>query len=87
MTNHPNSTLYIGVTNDLNRRLWEHRHGFGNMFARRYYLKHLVYTERHEDIRIAIQREKSLKRWSRAWQVDLIAAQNPEWRDLGDQLQ
>src|SRR3954454_1647870 len=86
MTNHPNGTLYIGVTNDLVRRVWEHRQGLGSAFARRYYLKHLVYAERHEDITAAIQREKSLKRWLRAWKVTLITAQNPDWKDLGDQL-
>jgi putative endonuclease len=86
MTNHPNGTLYIGVTNDLARRVWEHRTGMGSSFARRYYLKRLVFTERHEEIRNAIQRETSLKRWPRAWKVALIEEQNPEWRDIGDQL-
>ena len=86
MTNHPNGTLYIGVTNDLMRRVWEHRSAMGSRFVRRYYLKRLVYFERHEDIRDAIQRETSLKRWPRAWKVELIESQNPEWRDLGNQL-
>jgi putative endonuclease len=86
MTNHPNGTLYIGVTNDLTRRLWEHRNGTGSRFAKRYYVKRLVYTERHEDIRDAIQRETSLKRWPRAWKVALIEAENPAWRDLGAEL-
>ena len=69
MTNHPNGTPYICVTNDLARRVWEHRTGMGSRFARRYYLKRLVYTERHEGIRDAIQRETSLKRWPRAWKL------------------
>ncbi len=86
MTNHPNGTLYLGVTNDLARRVWEHRQGTGSAFARRYYLKRLVHAERHDDICTAIQRETSLKRWPRAWKVDLITSQNPEWKDLGDQL-
>lgn len=86
MTNHQNGTLYISVTNDLARRVSEHRTGAGSRFARRYYLKRLVYAERHEDIRDAIQRETSLKRWPRAWKVALIEEQNPQWRDLGDQL-
>jgi putative endonuclease len=86
MTNSSSSTLYIGVTNDLARRVWEHRQGAGNAFTRRYYLKRLVYAERHYDIQTAIQRETSLKRWPRAWKVDLIASQNPEWNDLSDQL-
>jgi putative endonuclease len=86
MTNHPNGTLYIGTTNDLPRRLWEHRQGIGSKFAKRYYLKQLVYAERHDDITAAIQRETSLKRWSRAWKVDLITSANPCWNDLYDQL-
>ena len=85
MTNRPNGTLYIGVTNDLARRLDEHRTGMGSRFAKRYYLKRLVYFEHHEDIRDAIQRETSLKRWPRAWKVALIISQNPDWRDLADQ--
>jgi len=72
MTNHPNGTLYIGITNDLPRRVWEHRQGIGSKFAKRYYLKRLVFAERHDDITAAIQRETSLKRWSRAWKLDLI---------------
>jgi len=86
MTNHPNGTLYIGVTNDLDRRVWEHREGLASRFTRRYYLKHLVYAEHHEDIAAAIQRETSLKRWPRAWKVDLIISKNPEWKDLGAEL-
>ena len=62
MTNHPNGTLYIGITNDLPRRVWEHRQGIGSKFAKRYYLKRLVFAERHDDITAAIQRETSLKR-------------------------
>ena len=85
MTNHPNGTLYIGVTNDLARRVSEHRTGTGSRSAKRYYLKRLVYAERHEDIRNAIQRETSLKRWPRAWKMPLIVSQNPDWRDLADQ--
>ena len=86
MTNHPNGTLYIGVTNDLPRRIWEHREGTGSQFAKRYYLKRLVYAEHHDDITVAIQRETSMKRWSRAWKVDLITSANPDWNDLYDQL-
>ncbi|MBV9247914.1 MAG: GIY-YIG nuclease family protein [Acetobacteraceae bacterium] len=86
MTNRPNGTLYIGVTNDLTRRVWEHRQGLGSQFVRKYYLKRLVYAEPHESIRAAIQRETSLKRWPRKWKLDLITSLNPEWKDLGDQL-
>ena len=82
MTNRRNGTLYIGVTSDLLRRIWEHREGVGSSFVRKYGLTKLVYCERHEDIRTAIQRETSLKRWPRAWKVRLFDAHNPEWEDL-----
>ena len=82
MTNHPNGTLYIGVTNDLVRRVLEHREGTASRFTRRYYLKRLIYAERHEEIETAIQRETSLKRWPRAWKVNLITSQNPDWENL-----
>src|SRR5689334_3184388 len=77
MTNKPNGTLYIGVTNDLPRRVYQHREGLVPGFTRTYGLTRLVYAEQHEDIRTAIQRETSLKRWRRAWKVRLFAAQNP----------
>ena len=74
--------LDVGVTSDLVRRVWEHREGVGSSFARRYGLTRLVYFEHHEDIRTAIQRETSLKRWPRTWKVRLLAAGNPDWEDL-----
>ena len=86
MTNRRNGTLYVGVTSDLARRAWEHREGMVNGFTKQYGLKRLVYAERHEDIRTAIQREKNLKHWSRAWKVRLILAENPGWDDLYDRL-
>jgi putative endonuclease len=86
MTNHPNGTLYIGVTNDLARRVQEHSDGIASRFTRRYYLKRLVYAERHEEIQTAIQRETSLKRWPRTWKVNLITSQNPNWDDLSFEL-
>jgi putative endonuclease len=82
MSNKLNGTLYVGVTSDLIRRVWDHREGAGSSFVRRYSLTRLVYFEHHEDIRTAIQRETSLKRWPRAWKVRLLAAQNPDWQDL-----
>ncbi|MDS4011299.1 MAG: GIY-YIG nuclease family protein, partial [Defluviicoccus sp.] len=63
MTNRPNGTLYLGVTSDLARRAWEHRAGFVDGFSKRYGLKRLVWFERHDDIRVAIQREKTMKHW------------------------
>jgi putative endonuclease len=86
MTNRPNGTLYIGVTSDLPRRIWEHREGLVEGFTKRHGLKRLVYVERHDAIGSAIQRETSLKRWPRAWKINLILAQNPYWNDLYDQL-
>ena len=66
VTNRPNGTLYVGVTSDLARRSWEHREGVVAGFTKKYGLKRLVYVERYDDIRTAIQREKSLKHWPRA---------------------
>ncbi len=77
-----NGTLYVGVTSDLARRVWAHREGLAEGFTKRYDLHRLVYAERHDDILAAIQREKNLKHWSRAWKVSLILEQNPEWQDL-----
>ncbi len=75
-------TLYIGVTNDLVRRTYEHRAGLVEGFTRRYGVKTLVYFETHPLALTAIAREKQLKRWRRAWKIDLIEEDNPEWRDL-----
>jgi putative endonuclease len=86
MTNRPNGTLYLGVTSDLARRVWEHREGVIEGFTKRYGLKGLVWYEPHDDIRTAIQREKNMKHWPRAWKVRLILDMNPEWRDLYDGL-
>lgn len=86
VTNRPNGTLYLGVTGDLSRRAWEHRTGAVRGFSKRYRLTRLVFYERHDDIRSAIQREKTLKHWSRAWKVRLILDANPGWADLYDTL-
>jgi putative endonuclease len=86
VTNRPNGVLYVGVTSDLPRRVWEHREGVAEGFTKRYDLKRLVYAEHHDDIRLAIQREKNLKHWSRAWKVRLILTDNPAWDDLYDRL-
>ena len=82
MTNRPNGILYVGVTSDLVRRVFEHRSGFVEGFTRRHGLKTLVYFEKFETIRDAIQREHNIKHWSRAWKVRLILATNPGWGDL-----
>jgi len=86
MTNRPNGTLYVGVTGDIARRTWEHREGLVEGFTKKYGLKRLVYAEAFEDISVAIQREKTVKHWSRAWRVNLILSQNPDWNDLYDTL-
>jgi putative endonuclease len=86
MTNRPNGILYTGVTSDLARRAWEHREGLVKGFTQRYGLKRLVYTEFFEDIRDAIQREKNMKHYSRAWKVGLILEANRDWRDLYEDL-
>jgi putative endonuclease len=86
VTNQPNGTLYLGVTNDIARRSFEHRTGAMRGFTKRYSLKRLVWYEPHDDIRAAIQREKTMKHWSRAWKVRLILDMNPDWRDLYEEL-
>jgi putative endonuclease len=86
MSNPPNGTLYVGVTGDVARRVWEHREGVAEGFTKRYALKRLVYVERHEDIRSAIQREKNIKHWPRAWKVRLILQAKPAWDDLCERL-
>lgn len=86
ITDKPYGTLYVGVTSDIHRRAWEHRDGVADGFTKRYGLKRLVYIEAHDDIRLAIEREKSVKRWRRAWKVDLIQSLNPQWLDLYDTL-
>ena len=82
LTNRPNGILYVGVTSDLVRRIFEHRSGFVDGFTKRYGLKRLVYFEQFDDIRNAIQREHNIKHWSRAWKVRTIVAVNPDWDDL-----
>ena len=82
----PGGTLYVGVTNDLVRRTFEHRQGFVEGFTKRHNVKMLVYYEQHETVPLAIQREKNIKHWSREWKIDLIVSLNPEWRDLYDEI-
>jgi putative endonuclease len=81
-----NGTLYIGVTNNIARRVWEHREGLGSEFAKKYRVHRLVHIETHDDIERAIQREKTMKEWPRAWKIRTIEAGNPEWDDLYEQL-
>ena len=75
-------TLYIGITNDLRRRMEEHRLGMGSKFVRQYRVLRLVYVETYDDPELAIRREKQLKKWNRDWKIRLIEEENLEWRDL-----
>ena len=82
LTNKPRGALYVGVTNDLVRRIYEHREGAVPGFSKRYGLKQLVHFEKYDAPLLAIQREKNIKHWSRAWKLDLVSSSNPQWRDL-----
>ena len=81
-----NGTLYTGVTNDIARRIHEHRTGVASEFTRRYGVTTLVYSETHDDVEVAIAREKRIKRWRRAWKIELIQEANPDWSDLFEDL-
>jgi putative endonuclease len=81
-----NGTLYIGVTSDVVKRVYEHKEDLIGGFTKRYGVHQLVYFEMHEDMLSAISREKQLKKWNRAWKIELIEQRNPEWRDLYAEL-
>jgi putative endonuclease len=82
----PNGTLYIGMTNDLGRRMYEHREGLVAGFTKRYVIKTLVYFESFPTAADAIKRETRLKKYPRAWKINLVLANNPGWRDLAEGL-
>jgi putative endonuclease len=82
MTNRPNGILYVGVTTNLARRIWEHREAVASGFTKRYGLKRLVYVEWHETLLAEKQRESNLKHWPRAWKVRLVLKGNLTWDDL-----
>lgn len=84
MASQRNGTLYTGVTSNLIKRVWEHREGVVEGFTQKYDVKILVWYEVHEDISSAIQREKNIKAWQRAWKLRLIEESNPMWDDLYD---
>jgi putative endonuclease len=85
LTSRRNGTLYVGVTNDLFRRVWQHRNGEGVSFTRKYGVYRLVWFEEHGDINQAILREKRIKRWKRAWKLTMIEKENPDWTELYDE--
>ena len=79
-------TLYVGVTSDLVKRVWEHRNNVVEGFTQKYGVHDLVYFEMHADMEQAIQREKRIKKWNRTWKIELIEQENPEWHDLWPQI-
>lgn len=81
-----NGTLYIGVTSDLVKRVWEHKNDVLDGFTKKYRVHRLVYYETYLDMLAAIGREKQLKKWNRAWKLDLIEEKNPDWKDLWDEI-
>ena len=81
-----NGTLYVGMTDDLVRRVWEHQIGAVPGFTRKYGVKMLVWYEQHETRETAFQRERQIKRWNRAWKLQLIERFNPTWKDLAVDL-
>ena len=86
MSNKPNGVLYVGVTNDLIRRVYEHRNHLVKGFTAKYNLEMLVWFEQTDDVNSAITREKQLKNWHRQWKIDLIAKQNPSWLDMYESI-
>ena len=87
LTNKSNRVMYIGVTNNLERRLYEHKQELIEGFTKRYHVNKLVYFETTTDVRSAIEREKQLKGWRRARKNELVETMNPEWRDLSEDWQ
>jgi len=81
-----NGTLYIGVTSNLQKRAWEHKNDLVEGFTKKHGVHLLVYYELHEDIMSAITRERQMKKWNRAWKLELIETQNPEWQDLWEKI-
>lgn len=82
----PRGTFYVGMTNDLPRRIYEHREGLADGFTKKYGVKRLVYFEPHDTALAAIAREKTLKRWPRDWKIALIERSNRHWRDLFEDI-
>lgn len=81
-----NGTLYAGVTNDLVKRVYEHKNDLVEGFTKQYGVHNLVYFEKHNEVEQAILREKQVKRWKRKWKLELIEKQNPNWRDLYEEI-
>ena len=86
MASKRNGTLYIGVTSNLLKRVYEHKNDLASGFTKKYQVHRLVYYEMHTDIRQAVTREKQMKKWKRQWKIELIEKTNPDWKDLYDGL-
>jgi putative endonuclease len=86
LANKRNGTLYIGVTSNLLKRIWQHKNNLVEGFTKLYNVHHLVWYEPHESMQSAIDREKRLKEWKRAWKLELIEKRNPDWQDLYDSI-
>ena len=86
LANKPNGTLYIGVTSNLVQRVWQHKNDFVAGFTKRFSVHRLVWYEVHESVESAISREKALKKWNRAWKIELIEKGNPTWEELYDEI-
>ena len=81
-----NGTLYLGVTSDLPARTYQHRNGFGEGFSKEHGCTLLVWFEAHDDLQDARQRELQMKKWKRAWKIELVERDNPQWKDLYETL-
>ncbi len=81
-----NGTLYLGVTSDLAKRIWEHKNGIVEGFSKKYSVGRLVWYELHDSMETAIMREKRIKGWQRAWKLRLIESNNPDWQDLYEKI-
>ena len=86
LANKKNGTLYVGMTDDLVKRIWQHRNDMIDGFTKRYGLKMLVWFEAHESRESAFTRERQIKKWNRMWKLELFEKQNPGWRDLWEDL-
>ena len=85
LANKRNGTLYTGVTNNLEARMYQHKNGIGSKFTSKYSVDMLMYYEETDDMGEAIHREKQLKKWKRAWKMSLIEESNPSWKDLAEE--
>ena len=86
LTNKPHGTLYIGITNNIGRRFFEHKFNPAHSFTHKYAVNKIVHLEHFTDVGLAIKREKQLKNWHRAWKIKLIQQANPLWKDLSKEI-